>query len=403
MRAVLAGLFWLLPLLANAQAALSGTVLDSLTHQPLPFASVFLATTTLGTTTNEQGTFVLERVPAGSYELVASYVGYRLARHPVVISYAPQRLVLTLALEANQLDEVVVRARRRHVNQSADYQRFVELFLGRTSFSRQCRIRNPQALVVDYDLKSTKLTASATDFVQVDNLALGYRLKYYGLHFTASFAQQFMSFYGQPVFEALVPRNEQQQRRWAANRQAAYHGSLTHFLRSVHEGRVADEGFLAQKLRVVPNPQFARADSLRQRLLRQPRRAALAPAEPDSLAKWKQVLPNMQLLYTAARPLDSLRRVEPDGRIWLRFRDYLRVTYLREAPDPLYPVPAAPAGGLAATPARQQVSRLELLVPEVELQPGGRLANPLALFTEEYWGFEKIGEFLPLNYDPSHP
>ncbi|RZK14459.1 MAG: hypothetical protein EOO56_24925, partial [Hymenobacter sp.] len=54
----------LLPGLAGAQASLSGTVRDSLTQKPLPFASVFLANTTLGVTTTEQGTFVFERVPA---------------------------------------------------------------------------------------------------------------------------------------------------------------------------------------------------------------------------------------------------------------------------------------------------------------------------------------------------
>ncbi|MEJ7659882.1 MAG: carboxypeptidase-like regulatory domain-containing protein [Hymenobacter sp.] len=42
-----------------AQAGLSGTVRDSVTRQPLPFASVFLANTTLGATTNEQGHYVL--------------------------------------------------------------------------------------------------------------------------------------------------------------------------------------------------------------------------------------------------------------------------------------------------------------------------------------------------------
>jgi hypothetical protein len=45
--------------------------------------------------------------------------------------------------------------------------------------------------------------------------------------------------------------------------------------------------------------------------------------------------------------------------------------------------------------------------PEVEIEPNGQLANPLAVFTDEYWGFEKMGEFLPVNYLPpgslSHP
>jgi len=51
-------------------------------------------------------------------------------------------------------------------------------------------------------------------------------------------------------------------------------------------------------------------------------------------------------------------------------------------------------------PTQRQVSRLHLLASEVEIQPNGSLVNPLAVFVSEYWGFEKIGEFLPLNYLP---
>jgi hypothetical protein len=57
-------------------------------------------------------------------------------------------------------------------------------------------------------------------------------------------------------------------------------------------------------------------------------------------------------------------------------------------------------------PQDRQVSQLVLMQPEVEIEPTGQLANPLAVFTDEYWGFEKMGEFLPVNYLPasySHP
>ena len=392
---------WLLPGLVAAQGSISGTVRDSLTQKPLPFASVFLANTTLGATTNEQGAFVFERVPAGSYDVVASYVGYRLAKLAITMGQAPQRLDFKLAPTANQLGEVVVRPRP---NRLADYLKFTELFLGRTTFSQQCRIRNPDDVLVDYDPATKELTAAARNFVQVDNQALGYRLKYYGLHFTCNFTQQIVTFYGQPVFEEMTPRNAHQQRRWQANRSAAYHGSLTHFLRSVYTNRVTDEGFVAQKLRIVSNPAFVRVDSARRQLLRARRKAVLTLAERDSLEHWAKVPPSFAMLYTAPRPIDSLRRVATgSSQLFLRFSDYLQVSYLREAPDPLYPVPASPFNPAPTPASRQQVSRLRLMVREAELQPNGQLVNPLAVFTQDYWGFEKIGEFLPLNYQPPAP
>ena len=383
---------------ALAQSSLRGVVQDSVTRQPLAFASVFLANTTLGVTTSEQGEFVFPKVPAGNYDVVASYVGYRLAKQTVQVATSPQQLTLRLGPTTNRLAEVVVRP---NPNRAGDYQKFTELFIGRTSFSRLCRIRNPDDVILDFDPQENVLTASAYQYVQVDNAALGYHVKYYGLRFVANFKQSTISFYGQPVFEEMTPRNERQQQRWLANRAAAYHGSLTHFLRSVYDGRVTDEGFVARRLRIVPNPRYPRADSLRRQLLRARLRAILTAAENDSLVRWGKEPQGYSMLYTAPRPLDSLRRKSPDGgHTYIRFRDQLQVTYLREAPDPQYFLRPRPLGTPPRKPTKEQVSQLMLLEPAIEIQPNGQLVNPLGLFTDEYWGFEKMGEFLPVNYLP---
>jgi hypothetical protein len=391
-------LLWLLPGVGAAQGSLSGTVRDSITHAPLAFASVFLANTTLGATTTEQGHFAFARVPPGTYDVVASYLGYQLAKQTITVGTTAQQLTLQLRPTANRLGEVVVRA---HPARPEDYQKFVELFLGTTTFSQQCRIRNPKDVRVDYDAQTKELTASADNFVQVENLALGYRLKYFGLQFACDFEQQIVLFYGQPVFEELKPRSPRQQRQWAANRLAAYHGSLTHFLRSVRDNRVTAEGFKAQKLRVVPNPRFPRADSARRALLRLRRNSIFSVADQDSLRRWRAVPASFVLLHTADRPIDSLRRVAADGAILLRYTGELQVSYLNEAPDLRYHEAMAPLGPPSAPgPAQRQVSRLRLLTRAAEIQPNGSLTNPLDVLVSGYLGFEKIGEFLPLNYEP---
>lgn len=404
MRLALAFLLLLLPALARGQGRLTGVVQDSATHQPLAFASVFLANTTLGVTTTEQGTFEFPMVPAGTYDIVGSYVGYHLARQAIKVGPDAQRVTLRLAPTANQLGEVVVRP---NPNRASDFQKFTELFLGRSTFSRQCRISNPDDVLLDFDAQANELTASAIKYVQVDNAALGYRVKYYGLRFVTNFTQQVVTFYGQPVFEEMATRSERQQRRWEANRVRAYRGSLAHFLRSVRDSQMTAQGFVARRLRIVSNPRFAHADSARKALLRQ--RRAFSAAEQDSLSRWASVPPAFSMLYVAPRHLDSVRRVAPGGQhVFLRFRDQLQVTYLNEGPDANYhPQPSRFAKGPAPLPQDQQSSQLMLMQPEIEIDPNGQLANPLAVFTDGYWGFEKMGEFLPLNYQPppapSHP
>ncbi|WP_035561518.1 carboxypeptidase-like regulatory domain-containing protein [Hymenobacter sp. IS2118] len=385
------------PASAFAQASISGVAQDSVTRQPLAFASVFLANTTLGVTTTEQGKFVFPSVPAGTYDVVGSYVGYRLAKQTVTVAAVPQQITLRLGPSANRLGEVVVRA---DPNRQSNYRVFVDLFLGRTSFSQQCTIKNPDEVVVDFDTPKNTLTASSANFLQVDNKALGYRIKYFGLRFSCDFTARVLQFYGEPVFEEMAARSKGQQRRWEENREKAYRGSLTHFLKSVRDDQVSANGFLAQRLRVVPNPRFARIDSLRQRLLRaRGLGSEISPAEIDSLNRWRDEPRQFSMLYTAPRPIDSLCRKSDDGsQTFLRFRDFVQVTYIREAPDPLYRRSLSPLA--TAKSDANQVSQLLLRVPETEIKPNGHLANPLAVFADEYWGFEKMGEFLPLNYLP---
>jgi hypothetical protein len=82
----------------------------------------------------------------------------------------------------------------------------------------------------------------------------------------------------------------------------------------------------------------------------------------------------------------------------LRFRDRLQVTYLLAGPDANYrPQPSRYVRNPAPLPQDQQTSELILMQPEIEILPNGQLANPLAVFTDGYWGFEKMGEFLPLH------
>ncbi len=385
---------------AQAQGKLSGVVQDSVTHEPLAFASVFLANTTLGATTTEQGQFEFPRVPPGTYDVVGSYVGYRLAKQSITVGRAAQQLTLQLAPTGNQLGEVVVQPAP---NRPEDFQKFTAMFLGGTSFSEQCHISNPDQVRVFYDDSTKELTARAKEFVQVDNDALGYRLKYYGLQFDYDNDDHSISYYGEPVFEEMTPRDERQRQQWAANRTTAYLGSFMHFLRSVYANRVQAEGFLTQQIRLVPNPRFERADARRRALLARRPDGKFTAAEQDSLAKWSGVAPAFAKLYPAALPIDSLRRVSADGRhTYLRFTGELQVAHFGEAPDPRYGRPMSSLG-LSRTPypAKRQVSRLRLQEDEAEIQANGAPLNPLDILNGEYWGFERIGEFLPFDYVPA--
>jgi hypothetical protein len=379
---------------ARAQGRITGVVQDSVTHEPLSFASVFLANTTLGATTNENGAFTLERVPKGTYDIVGSYVGYKLSKQSVTVTVGATAPAVTLRLTSSgpQLGEVEVKA---DSHQEDNYRKFTDLFVGRTAFSKQCRITNAEDVDVVFNDTTKTLTATTDSYVQVENKALGYRLKYFGMHFQYNETSEAVSYEGQTVFEEMKPKDENQRRQWVANRLAAYNGSQTHFLKSVYDNQIKENNFLAQQVRLVVPLRAARAEAALRK-----KKAPFTAAELDSLRAWADLPPTAQL-NPAARPIDSLRRVATDGRVFLRFSDELQVVYFGEAPDPAYTARMSPIGPAEKTmPAKRQVSRLTLVVPEAEINPNGTLANPFDVVPGEYWGFQRIGEFLPLDYAP---
>ena len=67
---------WLISTAAFAQGTLRGVVTDTLDNSPLVGANVYLIGTALGSATNLEGQYRIERVPEGTYTLRISYIGY---------------------------------------------------------------------------------------------------------------------------------------------------------------------------------------------------------------------------------------------------------------------------------------------------------------------------------------
>ena len=63
----------------NNKTTISGKITDTDGNR-LEFASVFIANTTFGTITNEEGEYSLENIPYGSHMMVVSYVGYQFRK-----------------------------------------------------------------------------------------------------------------------------------------------------------------------------------------------------------------------------------------------------------------------------------------------------------------------------------
>ncbi len=87
---------------------ISGKVSDE-KGNPLPFASVFIKGTTLGTTANNQGDYYLDLDP-GTYTILCQYVGYARQEKKVTVTSGNTVLNFTLSLQQTTMKEVVVHA-----------------------------------------------------------------------------------------------------------------------------------------------------------------------------------------------------------------------------------------------------------------------------------------------------
>jgi ferric enterobactin receptor len=89
---------------------LTGVVRDFSTGEALPFASIQITGTTLGTNTNADGYFTLLKVPTDTSTLIVQYVGYE--RTPVFLTpEAPKKnLGIEIKLQSKALDEVRITA-----------------------------------------------------------------------------------------------------------------------------------------------------------------------------------------------------------------------------------------------------------------------------------------------------
>jgi TonB-dependent receptor len=92
-----------------SQGLLKGIVSDSLTRKELIGANVFLVGTSLGAATNIDGRYLINSVPAGTFNVKVSYIGYKAKEISIVIKEdVVTELNIQLSMDVLVGEEVVV-------------------------------------------------------------------------------------------------------------------------------------------------------------------------------------------------------------------------------------------------------------------------------------------------------
>jgi iron complex outermembrane receptor protein len=104
---------------AIAQITISGNVL-SISGDPLPGATVTLQNSTLGTSTNTEGFFIMNNIPQGKYTMAVSFVGFETHTRSINVE---ENINLSISLEESITygDEIIVYATRANKKTPTTY------------------------------------------------------------------------------------------------------------------------------------------------------------------------------------------------------------------------------------------------------------------------------------------
>ena len=267
----------LIPAFMSGQNTVTGVVIDSLSQEPLPSATVYINGTTQGTTTDNEGRFELKEVSFPA-TVVFSFVGYQ----PKALEMDRNPSQLTIELTPNiELPEIVVSGKKNRIDK-VHLEYFKTMFLGDDRWGKHATIRNENVLMFDNSYQysyhtrqigktrfaktyitneviekhedyvdtvkdvSSVFTAWAYEPLIIDLPLLGYELYVDLVQFTIVKENNVTScdmlgyFYYKP-YDNVSQRKAQ---NIEANRKKAYWGSSQHFLKSFAQDRLTENGYI---------------------------------------------------------------------------------------------------------------------------------------------------------------
>lgn len=370
---------------------ITGKIVRAGDKAPIAKVSVFLSNATFGTTTSEDGTFALRGVRPGQYDLVVTSLGYEDYTQQVLV-VGGQMITVNAELKQQvmQLRDVVIMT---NADWKRNYAMFLTEFFGTSAYAKQCKISNPHELTLIYRKSKKLLEAYSYDFVNIENKALGYRIRFLLKSFKSDKLNNIISWQGRVLYEEM-PGSVAQKKKWEERRQDIYYGSNLHFFRSLVNGKFNEDGFVIRRLERKINP-LRPDEPVIQRKLDQ-----FNGVNRDSMDVWVKYY-NMsrykEYLYrTPMLPDMVVRQTDKSGLYALTFPDYLYVTYtkkreMQDFKDVYRPLDME----------NYETSIITLYTPYALFDNNGAVVSSQSTLYEGTWSKNKIAELLPVDYTPS--
>lgn len=238
---------------------IQGRIIDANTKEPIEGASVYFDNTTIGCISNNIGEFEIPFNESINTPLVISFIGYK---KQVVTDYNLEtNLKIKLEEELSTLNEVVIDSKDSW-SRKKKLEQFKLQFLGFSSNSLSCKIRNEDDIILRYLEADNILVASARRPIKIYNKNLGYEIEYDLQEFEIQYEISSGSLKINSVssvfyFGTTFYKSDQENNKILKRRRNAYYGSMLHFMRSLLYHKLEENKFsLLYEKKVVAAENF---------------------------------------------------------------------------------------------------------------------------------------------------
>jgi len=388
--------FWLIlcllfPFVTLAQnGIITGKITRTDTKAPIGQANVFLSNTTAGSASSDDGNYTLAHLKPGEYTLVVSIIGYEGYTKTVLVGSEPIKLDIELSPKTIELRDVIITT---PANWKKNYDQFVKDFIGTDENAKQCFVENPHEVNLEYHKSQQMLEAYTNTFLVVDNLALGYKVKFLINEFTSSKLTDIISYSGQRLFQEL-PGSKKQKEEWHKKREAAYYGSAMHFYRSLYANKLDSEGFQIMKLTRMLNPNRAQEGEIQQKI-----KFFNDGRHRDSINFWIDQ-ENMskyfrEHLYRDPLPINTvLYNTEKKGIFAVDFTDCLYIIYTKKMEETDFKNLYRPLD------MPNYETTVATITKPYFFDMNGVVFGDSAPLYEGTWSKSKLSDLLPVDYAP---
>jgi hypothetical protein len=221
-----------------------GTVIDKSTNSKINFASIYINGTSIGTYSDQNGSFELDITKYGSLPLTISALGYYSVTLTDFIT--EKNLEVYMTPKTFVLNEVVVSAKSLIKERKANLKLFRNQFLGTSANGQKCVITNENDISFDYYSSRDTLKAFASKPIIIYNNALGYKITYFLDKFEYYKKSKSFLYKGSAFFTEDMADEMTQKKFFDKRRKSAYLGSRSHFFRSLWTNTLKSNGFIVK-------------------------------------------------------------------------------------------------------------------------------------------------------------